>query len=514
MSDSLRPAFIAAEAVPWVKAGGLADVAGALPRALASRGHRPLLFLPLYDAVDAPAEALERVLEARVPFFGGRDVASFRLLRLAGGENPSVYFVDAPGYFSRPGLYTDPETGLAYEDDGERFLFFSLAVLESLDRLDEGVDIVHCNDYHTGLVPALLERFWRHRPALEDCATVYSIHNLAYQGLYAPGILELAGIPRTEFRAGSPFEFWGRVNFMKAGIHHADLVSTVSPRYAREITEPELGCGLEGVLRQRGGDLVGILNGIDAEVWSPDRDPLIEMGYDARDPDSGKEVNKIALLARAGLEYRPGLPLVGVVSRLVSQKGFDLLPPVMERLMSLPLQMVVLGTGEKELEAAFAGFAERWPDRLAVWLTFDDALAHQIEAGADFFLMPSRYEPCGLNQMYSLRYGTIPVVRYTGGLADTVSEVSGNGEEGSGFGFTEYEPEALLRALGRALSFYGRRDAFSALRRRVMALDHSWDASAAAYEKLYRVARLRRLGHPEKARPLLEELRLAAARGA
>jgi len=502
-----RLAFSAAEAVPFAKAGGLGDIAGALPLRLQAMGHEVSVFLPLYRLVDRERFPLEEVLSGRLETFERASASGFTLRRLRKGAGPSFFFVDAPAYFDRPGLYTDPETGKGYPDDGERFLFFSLAVLESLALLGKPVDVLHANDFHTGLQPALLEQRYRHHDALSSTASVYSIHNLAYQGIYPESLLPLTGLSERELQPGSPFEFWGRLSFMKAGIELTDLVSTVSPTYAREICgDPEFGCGLEGVLAGRGEDLVGVLNGIDTEIWSPESDPLIDTNYSADDPFPGKEANKRALLREFGLAYHPERPVFGVVSRLVSQKGFDLFAPIMESLMRLPLQIVILGTGEKAIEAFFRNCAKRHPDRLALRLGFDDALAHRIEAGADFFLMPSRYEPCGLNQLYSLRYGTVPVVRFTGGLADTVTDVTLAGEAGNGIGFMDYEPSALSDAIRRALDLYRDPESFRPLLKRIMAMDFSWESAARSYEQLYRAAILRRRGSAAEARDIMSEL--------
>jgi starch synthase len=490
MSDrSLDIAVLAAEAVPYVKAGGLGDVAGALPGELARLGHKVDLFLPLYRDVKRDILPEHPLLEARVPFHGRGDKATFRLYSVTISDRQRVLFIDAPAYFDRDGLYTDPATGKAFPDDGERFLFFTLASLVALGERDRPVDVLHCNDYHSGLAPALLDRNFRHLPSLADTASIFSIHNLAYQGIYDTDLLERAGILSSEAAPGSSFEFWGRFNFMKAGICEADLVSTVSPCYAREITEsPEQGYGLEGLLEERSEDLVGILNGIDLHSWSPEIDPLIARTYSDRDVEEGKRANRSALLAEFKLEDEPGWPVIGIVSRLVSQKGFDLFAPIMDQLMSLPFKLVILGSGEKELETLFSEYAKRYSDRLGLFLGFDNRLAHLIEAGSDLFLMPSRYEPCGLNQLYSLRYGTLPLVRATGGLADTVRDLDEDPKTGNGFSFLPYTGEAMLSAIERALKLYEKPARFHSLRRRVMQEDHSWARSAQLYESLFRKA--------------------------
>ncbi len=518
MSGSpLDIAVLAAEAVPYVKAGGLGDVAGALPGELVRLGHSVDLFLPLYFEVDRSILPRSPLLEGCVPF-RGQDVDSFfQIFDLQVGKGQRVLFVDAPLFFHRPGIYTDPATGKAHPDDGERFLFFTLASLVTLAQRDRPVDILHCNDYHSGLAPALLEREFRKQPPLAKTASVFSIHNLAYQGIFDTELLKWAGIKPSEAMPGSSFEFWGKLNFMKAGICEADLISTVSPRYAREITEDsEQGYGLEGLLTERNEDLAGILNGIDTSIWNPESDPLIARTYSASTVAEGKRANRAALLKEFRLDDDPSVPVFGIVSRLVSQKGFDLFAPIMDRLLELPLKLVILGSGEKEIEALFAKYAKKYGKkrhgkRLGLLLGFDNRMAHLIEAGSDFFLMPSRYEPCGLNQLYSLRYGTLPVVRATGGLADTVRDLNEDPDGGNGFSFEPYEAEALLSSMQRAMILYDDPDRFELVRRRIMGENHSWANSALAYESLFRDAIARRAGERMGASPRLSGPKAASS---
>ena len=504
MEGNLRAAFLSAEAVPFVKAGGLADVAGALPGELARLGHELRLILPYHDAVARQRLPLTEL--GRWPLAAGTGLAAadYRLLALAPAENPAVLFIDAPAYFARPGIYTDAQTGEAYADDGERWLFFSLASLDALARLGAPVDLLHGNDHHCGLAPALLERHYRRHAALARTATLHSIHNLAYQGIHPRELLAKTGLDAT---AGGPWDFHGRLNFMQAGIRTADLLSTVSPRYAQEICSgPEYGYGLTADLAVRRHELAGILNGIDTALWSPREDAFIAVRYGSEDAAAGKAANKKALLAECGLSGGPATPLFGIISRLVDQKGCDLVAGIMARLMSLPLQLVILGTGQKEWEDIFCNWAGRHPERVALFLTFDEGLAHRIEAGADFFLMPSRYEPCGLNQMYSLRYGTLPVVRATGGLADTVVDAGRDAENGNGIVFEPYEAESLLDAIRRALVLYEDKNRFARVRRRAMGADFSWARSARAYSALYQAAACKRRGQADEARRLLAQL--------
>jgi starch synthase len=512
VDPALRIAFIAAEALPFAKAGGLGDVAGALPRALAARGQRVQLLLPMHRVVREGRHAFVAGDEAAIPFQPAEAPRRYRnwLLRAAAGLE--VIGIEIPRYFDRPGIYTDPGTGLGYPDDGERFLAFGLAALDCLAARGEAIDILHCNDYHSGALPLLRDRHWAGSAALGRAATVFSIHNLAYQGLFPLPLLARAGLGPHEVGPGSPWEFWGQLNCMKAGIMGADLVSTVSPRYAREIAAgPEFGHGLEGVLADRQDRLVGILNGIDPEAWSPASDAALARTYTEATVSAGKAANKAALQAELGLAPLPERPLFGIVSRLVQQKGFDLFGELGDALMRLPLQLLVLGNGEPGIESIFEAMARDYPDRVKLVLRFDEALAHRIEAGADFFLMPSRYEPCGLNQLYSMRYGTLPVVRETGGLADTVSDLDADPRAGRGFVFAPATPAALLDAIRRALRLYARPDALLAVRRRLMGLDFSWERSAGDYLLLYAAARAARAGDDREVGRLLASIRASQA---
>jgi starch synthase len=485
--------YAAAEMVPFAKVGGLGDVAGALTAVLARRRHRVTAFLPLYPSVRrhwtdlAPEEATRisiriagaareaRVWRARVP-----------------GTEVALCLVENDGYFDRPNPYIDPKTSKDWPDNAERFTFFSRAILETCLALGWTPDVFHLNDYQVALVPVLLRE--EHRDdALRRCATVLSIHNLGYQGIFpdetgspTPGALvrDLGLAPRLIEPLG-PLEYYGRLNFTKAGLIYADLITTVSPTYAREIQTAEFGSGLDGVLRDRSDRVIGILNGIDIDVWDPARDSLIPHPYGPSD-FPGKAENKRRLLEAMHLPAHPDLPIVGIISRLVDQKGFDLLAEIADELLAAGgLRLVVLGSGMPKYEQWIRDLARSYPQHCACSLTFDDPLAHLIEAGADYFLMPSRYEPCGLNQMYSMRYGTIPIVRATGGLADTVEEFDPRTGRGSGFVFREYEPEALSAAIDRALALYPKTRARRALVTRIMKLDFSWDRAAQTYERAY-----------------------------
>jgi len=486
-------ALVTTEIVPFSKVGGLADVMGALPGELESLGARVTVFTPLYSAINRAAWgiAVERSLQALdVPVAGRTE--QFRVQSaLMPGTGVKVYFIDSERFYARAGIYTVPETGKAFPDEDERTIFFNRAVIATLKALGMRPDVIHCNDFHSGLIPAYLAIEEAEGRLFGGTGTVFSIHNLAYQGIFGQDFIQKAGLDPALFSPMSPFEFWGRVNVMKAAITFSGVISTVSKTYAREImTTDEYGYGLEGVLRSRKDDLVGILNGIDEKVWDPSTDPAIPVRFSAATiAEKGK--NRTALLKAFGLPAKSAGPVIGMVSRLVDQKGFDILAEAFDAIMALGVKLVILGTGQEKYHGVYKGLASKYPKQLGLKLEFNDGLAHLIEAGSDFFLMPSRYEPCGLNQMYSLRYGTIPIVRATGGLADTISDISGGAASGNGFTFREYSAGALVDAVRRAAAFYGDSSALRTVRKRIMAEDHSWRSSAKEYLAMYERARSR-----------------------
>ncbi|HEY7728568.1 MAG TPA: glycogen/starch synthase [Candidatus Eisenbacteria bacterium] len=510
MSQRFRVAVVSAEAVPFAKVGGLADVVGALSRAVAELGASVAVILPRYAGLALPQGAsLELAATVDVPV-GGTDRRALIYRLEGGGKTPHLahYFIANDGYFDRPGIYDDPATGEAYGDNAERFIFFARAALEALRALAYAPEVIHVNDHQTALIPAYLKTLYAEDPFFQMSASVLSIHNMGYQGVYPPGAMGLAGFPGDFFYPLSPFEFWGQMNFLKAGIHFADVITTVSERYAEEIQSgEEFGFGLQGALNARRVDLVGILNGLDVRTWNPRTDRLLPARYDAGSLEA-KGICKSALLEECGLPPAPDWPVFGMITRLVDQKGLDLLELAADRLFAAPARWVILGSGLRRYEEMLERLAREHPDRVAFRKGFNDPLAHRIEAGADFFLMPSRYEPCGLNQMMSMRYGTVPVVRETGGLADTVvpwnperppavegTEASGEGAPPTGVTFREYSPEALLSAVDQALRLYRDRRMLREIRRNGMARDFSWQASARKYVQLYRQANAaRRMG--------------------
>jgi starch synthase len=466
----MRILMVASEAMPFAKTGGLADVLGALPQALAALGHQVDVMLPRYRSIDA-GPPLARIVVA----FGGERVETPLAAATTGGVR--MLFVDRPEYFDRDHLYG--AGGHDYGDNPLRFGFLAAAAAEWVQAGGMAYDVVHAHDWQAGLVPVLLRQPLR---------TVFTIHNLAYQGTFDASWLLRLGLGWGLMRVDA-LEFWGRISFLKGGITFSRVITTVSPRYAWEIQTPELGFGFDGILRARTADVVGILYGIDYHQWDPEQDPHLPEPFSA-DRLGGKAASKRAVLQRFGIIPDPqamGRPLVGLISRLVDQKGFDLIAALSDELPRLDATFVLLGTGDRWYEDLWLALAARHPDRVAARIGFDEGLAHLIEGGADLFLMPSRFEPCGLNQMYSLRYGTLPLVRATGGLYDTVRNLDTRTGEGTGFTFDEYSPQALLNTLRWALGVYADRALWQRMQRAGMAQDFSWDASARQYVKVYGV---------------------------
>ena len=475
-------AFAASECVPFSKTGGLADVIGALPPALANLGHQVTVFLPRYRQTQV--ENLRTVISSiTVPFDDRYRFCSV----LDGGKRSGVqfYFIDYPPFFERDGLYG---TQLGdYHDNAERFALFSRAVLEAVKVLGKP-DVLHCHDWQTALIPILLTTLYEEDPAFAGVPCVFTIHNLGYQGLFQPEILPLLMLPWDLFTI-TKLEFYGKVNFLKGAISMADFITTVSRKYSQEIQTAEYGFGLEGVLRARGNTITGILNAVDYVSWNPETDPHIAQHYSA-DNLAGKAACKADLLQQVGLPQDTQLPVIGIVSRFVQQKGFDLIHQVADRLAMENLILVVLGSGQREYEDMFRRLNRQYPQKITLKIAYDNALAHKIEAGSDIYLMPSHYEPCGLNQIYSLRYGTVPVVRATGGLDDTVEQFDLRTMKGTGFKFREYSGEAMLDSLRTAITLYrDNPEAWKALMRNGMAQDYSWTSSAREYVKVYERAR-------------------------
>lgn len=482
MPQRLRILLISPEVEPFAKTGGLADVAGALPKALEALGHDVRVFMPKHRGIDRHAGSLRTVLpETRIPIAD----RTFEGAVLEGrmGRAIPVYFLQRDAYYDRESLYTTAQGD--YWDNCERFIFFCRAVPEMLRALGWTPQLIHANDWQSGLVPVYLETLYRDDPALAGVATLFTIHNLAYQGLFWHYDMPMTGLGWDLFTPAG-IEFYGKINFLKGGLVFSDVLNTVSRTYAREIQTEEFGCGLEGVLQERSPDLHGVVNGIDYEVWNPATDAEIAKRYTADDLE-GKRACKLAL--QEELKLRPDTaPLIGMVTRLAEQKGLDIVVAALPALVTSGVQLALLGSGEPAIEQALVEAARRYPGQVTIRLGYDAALARRIYAGADAFLMPSRYEPCGLGQLISLRYGTVPIVRRTGGLADTVSEFDPDRGKGNGFVFDAAAPETLLAALGRTLRTYRQPSLWKQLMRNGMTEDFSWEASAREYVALYQTA--------------------------
>jgi starch synthase len=473
----MRILMVTSEAVPFAKTGGLADVAGALPRALVRLGHEVDVVMPRYRGITTDG------LLRRLPVARGAEVTDTDFSGIV-ADGVRTIFVDHPAYFDRDYLYGIAERD--YADNPERFAFLSEAALSWAASDAVPYDVIHAHDWQAGLVPVLQAERLRMGQAARRLPTVITIHNLAYQGVFDASWLPRLGLSWDLMRMDA-LEYWGRISFLKAGIVFSRLITTVSPTYAREIQTPASGFGFEGILRERAGDLVGILNGIDYDQWDPARDPNLPEPYSAS-ALGGKQAAKRALHEALHLPTSEDViakPTIGLVSRLVDQKGFDLLAALAEELPRLGATLTLLGTGERRYEDLWLGLAARYPDRIGVRIGFDERLAHLIEGGADLFLMPSRFEPCGLNQMYSLRYGTVPVVRATGGLADTVDNFDPSTGAGTGFTFDEYSPQALLGTLRWALGVFPDRGTWARIQIAGMERDYSWNASARRYVEVY-----------------------------
>jgi starch synthase len=480
--------FAASECVPFSKTGGLADVVGALPRALVGLGHKVSVYVPRYRQTKLTnPETVVRSIT--VPF---DDHYRFCSVVTAGKQAGIDFnFVEYPPFFDREALYGTSAGD--YPDNAERFALFSRAVLEASKIL--GVpQVFHCHDWQSALIPVLLRTQYADDPAFRDVGTVFTIHNMGYQGLFPPDTLPLLTLPWDLF-AITKMEFFGNVNFLKGALVYSDFITTVSRKYSQEIQTTEFGFGLEGVLHDRAATVTGILNGVDYDEWSPQTDKFIAAKFSPTDL-SGKSQCKQDLLAAFGVTNPDlKLPVIGIVSRFAAQKGFDLIAQIMDRLAREEMIVVALGNGDKQYEEMFLRLQKQFPQKIAVKVAYDNALAHKIEAGSDMFLMPSKYEPCGLNQIYSLKYGTVPIVRATGGLDDTIESWDPKIGKGTGFKFSEYNGESLLLTIKQALHAFRDQTSWQILMRNGMNKDFSWNASAKEYVRVYeRVKQVRAVG--------------------
>jgi len=490
MDKPLKILFATPEAVPFAKTGGLADVAGALPKYLQPLGCEVVLIMPYYRMVKRSGLPIQYLgEEIEVPL--REEALRAEVYQSQLEPNIMVYFIGRDEFFDREYLYSTPKGD--YFDNAERFVFFTRAVLRLARHIGFSPDLIHHHEWQTGLIPAYLKSIYENDPFFAHTATVFTIHNIAYQGLFKKEKFPLTGLP-SEMYNPEGVEFWERINLMKAGIVYADVINTVSQKYSEEIQSPEYGYGLEGILRKRNADLYGILNGVDYQEWDPAHDSHLIARYDLRDL-SGKQECKRDLLKEFGLPAAlEKVPLLGMISRLADQKGFDLLAEILDQLFSFDLGFVLLGTGEQKYHDLFQQVAQKYPQKAGIRIAYDDRLAHKIEAGADLFLMPSKYEPCGLNQIYSLKYGTIPVVRATGGLDDTITHYDPSKGTGNGFKFARYDAKEFLNQIKTAIVFYAQPEHWTKLVRNAMNSDFSWHRSAEAYLQLYRRAIEKRKG--------------------
>lgn len=453
----LKVLTASSEVAPFSKTGGLADVAGSLPLALHKLGIDVKVVTPRYKSVEIYGN------EARL------------------NNDVPLYFIEHEGYFMRDNLYGDKSGD--YPDNLERFTFFSRRALEFLKDLDFKPDIIHCNDWQTALIPVYLKTIFKDDPFYRDIKTLFTVHNIGYQGLFPKEDFSKTGLPSELFSING-LEFYNKVNILKGGLIFSDVITTVSPTYAKEIQTPEFGYGLDGVLALRKDSLFGIVNGVDDNEWNPSKDKELQFHFSATKID-GKYKNKKALQKEGGLKENENAPLIGIISRLADQKGLDLISQIIEPLLNMEVQLILLGTGEEKYHILFEGIKMRYSKKASIHLKFDAVLAKKIYAGSDIFLMPSRYEPCGLGQLISLRYGTIPIVRKTGGLADTIEEYNPKTKRGNGLVFERYDANELLRAIRRAVDFYKDKDAWRKLVLNAMKCDFSWEGSAKKYIELY-----------------------------
>jgi starch synthase len=468
------------EVHPFSKTGGLADMVGAMGKALAHAGHETRIVTPLYRGIREKYPQIRRVdWRFDLPLGTGREQAELWSLKVE--ERFTIYFIHHPGFFDRVGLYE--KNHISYPDNAERFIFFSKCIAQIARYLPWRPDVVHLNDWQTGLVPALILQQRRVEGWGNPPPTCLTIHNLAFQGIFPPGAFALTNLPRELFTIESA-EFYGQLNCLKAGIAFADAITTVSPRYAREIMTEEFGCALDGLLRQRQNRLFGILNGVDGEEWNPAIDPLLPQTFSIKRL-TGKTACKLALQKEMDLPETADTPLFGTISRLAEQKGVDIQLGALEEMLSTDIQFVQLGSGSSAYERGYYELARRFPSKVAVRVGYDEGLAHRIEAGCDFYLMPSRFEPSGLNQMYSLCYGTIPIVRAVGGLDDSVIDFSQDAARANGIKFHEYSSRALAKGIRKALALYQHPDLLQRFRRNAMKSDFSWDQTIGEYLKVY-----------------------------
>jgi len=479
--------YLSSEVSPFAKTGGLGDVTGAYPKSLKAKNHEIRVIMPKYKTINERKYVLREVIRLKdipVTINGQTKTINVKSAFLPDSK-VQIYFIEIPEFFGRNGLYTDQSTGKDFDDNAQRFAYFCKGALETLKILSWKPDIIHCNDWQTGFVPIYMRTHYKEDEFFKGIKTVFTIHNCAYQGTFDTKIAPELDIPDQLIENKEQITLNNQINLLKGAINHSDWITTVSKTYAQEISnDPNYGYGLEKTLKEKQKHFSGILNGVDYGVWSPDLDKFIPFKY-SRENFEGKEQNKQALLTRVNIQYKEGVPVIGMISRIVEQKGYKLLLEAMDELIALDLQLVILGTGDKELEKGLMKFESKHPDKISINTAFDETLAHMIEAGSDMFLMPSQYEPCGMNQLYSIKYGTVPIVFKTGGLADTITEIDINEQTGNGIIFDRYTSKELVKAVKRALRYYKKKDQWEMFRLRIMQEDFSWDKASDEYLDIY-----------------------------
>ena len=490
-AKKLKILFVTSEVFPFVKTGGLADVSSALPQMLSELGHEVRIVIPKYGAVDDRKFKIHEVVRLKdlQVKIGEKDVVfSLKSCFLPGPRvRVQIYFLDNQEYFgSRNGLYADPNTGKDYPDNDERFILLSRSVMELIIKLGWIPDIIHCNDWQCGLIPAYIKTIYKDQEGFDKFTTLFTIHNIGYQGEFPKESFDKTGLPKELESVSKGILQNGKVNFLKSGLLYADVINTVSETYAKEITtKAEFSGGLKDTLAKRKNSVFGIVNGIDKKVWNPEKDKHIPKNYSIKNIENKVE-NKKELAERFGFEFSEDVPIISLIGRLYDSKGFDLVQKAFDNLLKLNCQIVLLGTGEKKHHQYFEKMAQKNPKKFACYLGFNDDLAHLIEAGSDMLLMPSQYEPCGLNQMYSLVYGTVPIVRETGGLADTVVNFNEKTEEGNGFVFKKYNVSEMIKEVKRAIKTFEDKKTWLKIMKTGMKSDFSWDLSAKRYIELYK----------------------------
>ncbi len=487
----LKILFATSEVVPFIKTGGLADVSSALPQKLQEMGHHVRIIVPKYGAIDERKFKIHEVVrlkDLKINIGEKEVVFSLRSSFLIGPKTRvQIYFLDNPEYYgSRHNLYADPLTGEDYPDNDERFIILSRAVFELINKLGWTPDIIHCNDWQTGLIPAYLKSMYASDPVFKSIKTIFTIHNLGFQGIFPKTTFAKTGLP-AELDCEKGILRKGKVNFLKSGLIYSDMINTVSETYAKEICQDkELGMGLEDILKKRKKDLYGIINGIDDTIWHPERDTKIEKRYSIKNLELKRE-NKKALAENFNFTYNENIPVIGMITRLLDNKGMDLLEKALPELMKMDIHFILLGTGDKKYHKVFKAAATKYHNKFSCYIGFDDELAHLIEAGCDMFLMPSKFEPCGLNQMYSLMYGTVPIVRQTGGLADTVKLFNPKTKTGNGFVFKKYNAKEMMAEIKNAVKiFSSNREMWHSIMRNGMKENFSWLNSSKKYVDLYK----------------------------